>query len=928
LTVRAIADFEDETGVLIDEPGGNLRLEAADLAGMGYVGAQAVKIDAATGRVRFVAPGPALLVATWQDADGRALRAVAVLTAMTSHEGDWPPDIQPYPAALALPPGGARQLKVQGDDLNSGGFIDIHAARQTVFEGVPARIEDSEGPDGETVQIKYDAIPAVYSGTRYFSGDERIATVSADGLVTAHAPGKVTIDVVHLRSLSFDGNGTIERQIIGQRDVALTVTPAQVLDGAARPAVIVRPAEGGVVAAPTRETVMVGPDALAQDTAIGIRRIALADLASVTGLAAPAAGVLQALGAFHLDVGEQPSAAPLQLAVPVQGGIAARSGEEALFLRKGRVMVEGGGHRDTWWLVDSGIIGADGVARTTSLPGEGLNLPDGMNLRISATSGPLYGGVNWSGDYVVMRRAPGVAGRLMNVSIEPGAWLDFGKMNLSLAGGMTGALINSETLGALATTAADLRAGRHQFGVTQIAPVALPPETPDKGIALRVYDQLPRAPYPWGKVICPDFAKTPDAVSYDEVGNTVNFKLAMTDTGPFTGPVILGIRSLFGDGNYEIARFDGATLGDTLSITPPPDLMLGSTRWQLVCKIPVNQIDNSGELRATGKPLIFRSREARMELAPTLVAGLTCTGVLFMRENKVVSEVKLLDAQPGNDQGGKCLTASKAQPMALAYWSRLYVGGAGVVYVIGWVHLQLIDTIALPAGRNITSLEATGSLLLIGEGDSAGTGGFRLLAMFSDPQGGNYYHRPLSLNLPQLADSPLGVGDMVVGADGDTLVITVSKPQTGGAAKAGEVWVLDLNNLNLKTGDIDPPVVAQGDGVGELAAPLTITAAVSGNPDRYLVRSASGQQATLLLKRDAKRKVIEATLHGIDASETVRGVSASPLESATGASLPGRFTLTVPDDVKFAIVRKDTQRSISIRPCTCLKGQCLCQERQ
>jgi len=109
----------------------------------------------------------------------------------------------------------------------------------------------------------------------------------------------------------------------------------------------------------------------------------------------------------------------------------------------------------------------------------------------------------------------------------------------------------------------------------------------------------------------PQFAKTPDAVSFDMATGTVKLKLAMTDTGPFTGTVVVRIGSWPSDGrDREIARFDGATLGDTLSITQPPDLALSHTRWRLVREIPVEQIDNSGELRATGEPLKFGNGDA------------------------------------------------------------------------------------------------------------------------------------------------------------------------------------------------------------------------------------------------------------------------------------------------------------------------------
>jgi hypothetical protein len=171
------------------------------------------------------------------------------------------------------------------------------------------------------------------------------------------------------------------------------------------------------------------------------------------------------------------------------------------------------------------------------------------------------------------------------------------------------------------------------------------------------------------------------------------------------------------------------------------------------------------------------------------------------------------------------------------------------------------------------------------------------------------------------------VGGIAAGADGRTLVVAVSKPPAGGgAAASGQVWAFDLNSLNLKTGDIDPPVIAQGGDAGHLAAPLTITS-TPGNPDRYLVRSASGQQTTLLLKRDASRKITEATLRGADANgKLIETMHANPLETRTNGRLPDRFTLTAPDDVKFAIVRQETRRSISTRACTCLMGQCECHD--
>ena len=100
------------------------------------------------------------------------------------------PDV--YPATLTLTPNATRQLKVHVTDPNTGATIDIHTASQTTFAGSPATTETYTDPDtGEVTVFNYDALAPVYSGTRYVVSDERIATVSADGLITAHLAGKV-----------------------------------------------------------------------------------------------------------------------------------------------------------------------------------------------------------------------------------------------------------------------------------------------------------------------------------------------------------------------------------------------------------------------------------------------------------------------------------------------------------------------------------------------------------------------------------------------------------------------------------------------------------------------------------------------------------------------------------------------------------------
>ncbi|MDP2833376.1 MAG: Ig-like domain-containing protein [Pseudomonadota bacterium] len=233
------------------------------------------------------------------------------------------------------------------------------------------------------------AQPPATSGTRYFSSDDRIASVSDTGLITAHAAGHATLSIVHLAS-RVDANGTLSEQAIGQSDIPLTVQAAQLTDtDPATPApqgIEIAKDLGGVVSAATGETVLIGAGALDADTVVAIHRLDLASLA-----APPAAGLLQAVAAFALDLGRSATRAPVQLVLPLQGD--AQIGEEVLFFRKGTVPTADGGSQATWWLVDNGLIGADAQG----------------NL-LARSASPPYKGVDTSGEYMVVRRLPGVIG--------------------------------------------------------------------------------------------------------------------------------------------------------------------------------------------------------------------------------------------------------------------------------------------------------------------------------------------------------------------------------------------------------------------------------------------------------------------------------------------------------------------------------------
>ncbi|MBK6595650.1 MAG: Ig-like domain-containing protein [Burkholderiales bacterium] len=340
---------------------------------MGQVGTSGLEVDDSHDLLRAKAAGPALVIVTRTDTDGRLIKAVASINTQAAPVADTvAPDalvVQPdvYPGTLTLVPGGSRQLKVHLLDPNTGEQTDISQPTQTVFAGIPETTEQVIDPStieyevdpttgeylldpdtgelievpgsGQLIDIVYPAVAPVISGTRYFTSDESIATVSDTGGITALREGQVTISVVHFAN-SVDAYGNIIEEAIGQSDIALNVEIAQVTENdptTGAPAGIAIAADhGGAVQAATGETVLIGAGALQQDTAVGINRIDITDIATQVGLPLPGAGRLATLGAFHLDIGTaKPSSwcnwpfrcktkSPRQLATKSCSSVAAR----------------------------------------------------------------------------------------------------------------------------------------------------------------------------------------------------------------------------------------------------------------------------------------------------------------------------------------------------------------------------------------------------------------------------------------------------------------------------------------------------------------------------------------------------------------------------------------------------------------------------
>jgi hypothetical protein len=198
-------------------------------------------------------------------------------------------------------------------------------------------------------------IGAASTGTRYFISDPAVATITADGLVIGKSAGRATITVV---------NGGLQRTV--EVVVRAAVTGPTVASAG----------EGGVTRDADGNTLMVAPGALKGDTTIAVRSLDLNSLDIPT----PAAGLLNALGGVAISLSGQQSGLPLQLAVKVAGPAdpvtgaptTLAAGTQVMFWREGTITDADGVVHKTWWLLDNGVIGEDGLAHTASTPYTGI----------------------------------------------------------------------------------------------------------------------------------------------------------------------------------------------------------------------------------------------------------------------------------------------------------------------------------------------------------------------------------------------------------------------------------------------------------------------------------------------------------------------------------------------------------------------------
>jgi DNA-binding beta-propeller fold protein YncE len=181
------------------------------------------------------------------------------------------------------------------------------------------------------------------AGTRYFVNRPGVISVSADGLATALAEGAATVTII---------NGPAE-----------AVIPVRVEEPRAAGAAVLG-TDGGIVTAADGSMVALPPGGLAEDTTVSLTPRTSADLPQGVP------GGFHYAAAFELDLGATPLAIPAQLAIRVDPSIA--PGTTVYFLQDGDYLNDDGTTRPIWWQVESGVVGPDGMARTTSPPYNGI----------------------------------------------------------------------------------------------------------------------------------------------------------------------------------------------------------------------------------------------------------------------------------------------------------------------------------------------------------------------------------------------------------------------------------------------------------------------------------------------------------------------------------------------------------------------------
>ncbi|GAB1539092.1 hypothetical protein NUACC21_17570 [Scytonema sp. NUACC21] len=264
--------------------------------------------------------------------------------------------------------------------------LNVYPQAVTLVEGVKRKIlvginEVIDSPDLRTA----------LSGTRYFVSNSDIITVSEDGLITALDEGVANVTVIH---------GASEY-----------VLPVRVEIPHLNSAVLGK--DGGAVQATDGSMVMVAPGALKENATVSITTLDASTLPlSVLD------DKFAFAGAFKLDVGKEQLNVPTQLAIPNTYGIEA--GKEVFFMRQIMAPDDTGALQPSWIIDDSGVVGDDGMIRTSSPPWAGAVVSGTYTVAVPLFRYAVAGAITQLGTSVTASTAIAASGATQLALRAPG----------------------------------------------------------------------------------------------------------------------------------------------------------------------------------------------------------------------------------------------------------------------------------------------------------------------------------------------------------------------------------------------------------------------------------------------------------------------------------------------------------------------------
>ena len=224
------------------------------------------------------------------------------------------------------------------DELNRDDGIFVYPGSLTLPLVSGQRQFIVETLDGET------DLSSAASGVLYVLGDSRVVDLTEDGLMTSAALGSTTLTIIS-----------------GPAEVTVPIRVIEPEIGSATFG-----SDGGLLQSSDGTQLQIPPGALPEGVQVSLDPLPIPDAADL-----PRSEEFTVGRAFQLDFSGQTLKEAAQLAVPV--GTEFQEGDTVYFMQRQELTDLDGSQREFWLIVETGIVGSDGFARTTSPPYPGFS---------------------------------------------------------------------------------------------------------------------------------------------------------------------------------------------------------------------------------------------------------------------------------------------------------------------------------------------------------------------------------------------------------------------------------------------------------------------------------------------------------------------------------------------------------------------------